>query len=79
MALGYKQVLVSDKKRRLWQFCNCDVALDTLPLLGKFVEIEGLDEEKIAHVKNSLGLTDLPNISKSYATLLSEQLQKPGK
>jgi predicted adenylyl cyclase CyaB len=78
-ALGYKQVLVSEKKRRLWHFENCEVALDMLPLLGDFVEIEGPDEEKISHVKNSLGLTDLPNISKSYATMLSEKLQQSGK
>ena len=78
LALGYKQVLVSEKKRRLWQFGDCYVALDTLPLLGDFVEIEGPDEEKIAHVKNNLGLTDVPHILKSYASMLSEQLQQLG-
>ena len=75
LALGYEQVLVVEKRRRLWQFDNCEVALDSLPLLGDFVEIEGPDEEKIIQVKEILGLTDLPNISKSYATMLSEQLQ----
>jgi predicted adenylyl cyclase CyaB len=75
LSLGYEQVLVVEKRRRLWQFDNCEVALDSLPLLGDFVEIEGPDEEKIIQVKKILGLTDLPNISKSYATMLSEQLQ----
>jgi predicted adenylyl cyclase CyaB len=79
LALGYRQVLISEKKRRLWQFDNCEVSLDSLPLLGDFVEIEGPDEEKITQVKKILGLTDLPNISKSYATMLSEQLQQPRK
>jgi len=79
LALGYKQVLISEKKRRLWRFDNCEVALDSLPLLGDFVEIEGPDEEKISQVKEILGLTDLPNISKSYATMLSEKLQQPRK
>lgn len=78
-ALGYEQVLIVEKKRRLWQFGNCEVALDRLPLLGDFVEIEGPDEENISNVQNSLGLTDLPHISKSYASLLKEQLQQSDK
>jgi predicted adenylyl cyclase CyaB len=78
LALGYEQVLIVDKKRRLWQFGDCDIALDTLPLLGDFVEIEGPDEEKIAYVKNNLGLTDVPHILKSYASMLREQLQQLG-
>jgi len=79
LALGYEQVLIVEKKRRLWLFCNCEVALDQLPLLGDFVEIEGPDEENISNVQNSLGLTDLPHISKSYASLLKEQLQQSDK
>ena len=78
-ALGYEQVLIVEKKRRLWQLGNCEVALDRLPLLGNFVEIEGPDEEEITNVQNSLGLTDLPHISKSYASLLKERLQQPDK
>ena len=79
LALGYEQVLIVEKKRRLWLFCNCEVALDRLPLLGDFVEIEGPDEENILNVQNSLGLTDLPHVSKSYASLLKEQLQQSDK
>ena len=76
LALGYEQVLVIEKKRNIWQFGNCEVALDRLPLLGDFVEIEGPDEEIIAHVQNCLGLINLPHIPKSYASLLMEQLQQ---
>jgi predicted adenylyl cyclase CyaB len=79
LALGYEQVLIVEKKRRLWLFCNCEVALDQLLLLGDFVEIEGPDEEIISNVQNSLGLADLPHISKSYASLLKEHLQQSGK
>ena len=78
-ALGYEQVLLVGKKRRLWQLGNCKVALDHLPLLGDFVEIEGPSEEIISNVQQSLGLTDLPHISKSYASLLKEQLQRSDK
>ena len=79
LALGYEQVLIVEKKRRLWLLCNCEVALDQLPLLGDFVEIEGPDEENISDVQNSLGLADLPHISKSYVSLLKEQLQQSDK
>ena len=71
--LGYEQVLVVDKKRRLWQLDRCEVALDELPLLGCFVEIEGPDEKRIADVQERLGLSDLPHIEKSYAHLIKEQ------
>ena len=72
-ALGYEQSLVVEKKRRLWQLGDCEVALDQLPLLGDFVEIEGPDEEKIATVQKSLGLTDLAHIAESYASLVAKK------
>ncbi|MBC8470195.1 MAG: class IV adenylate cyclase [Planctomycetes bacterium] len=77
LALGYEQVLIVEKKRCLWQLGNCEVALDRLPLLGDFVEIEGPNEEEITNVQNNLGLNGLPHISKSYASLLKERLQQP--
>jgi len=78
-ALGYEQVLIVEKKRRLWKLGNCEVALDQLPLLGNFVEIEGPNEEEITNVQNNLGLNDLPHISSSYASLLKERLQQSDK
>lgn len=78
-ALGYEKVLVIEKKRRTWQLGGCEVALDKLPLLGFFLEIEGPDGEKIADVKKKLGLENLPNISESYATLMEEKLHQLGK
>jgi adenylate cyclase class 2 len=75
-ALGYEKVLVIEKKRRLWQLGGCSVALDQLPLLGTFVEIEGPDDKIIADVQNDLGLADLPHIAKSYAQLTKEERNK---
>ena len=72
-ALGYEQALIIEKKRLLWQLGDCEVALDRLPLLGDFVEIEGPDEGKIAAVQKSLGLTDLPHITESYASLVAKK------
>jgi adenylate cyclase class 2 len=72
-ALGYEKVLVVEKKRRLWQFGGCFVALDQLPLLGAFVEIEGPDDDTIADVQQRLSLADLTHIAKSYAQLTKEE------
>jgi adenylate cyclase class 2 len=77
-ALGYKKVLVVEKKRRLWRFGGCAVALDQLPLLGAFVEIEGPDDKIICDVQQRLGLTDLPHIAKSYAQLTKEERDRSG-
>ena len=72
--LGYKQVLVIEKKRRIWQLGRCEVALDELPLLGSFVEIEGPEEERIADVQKKLGLAHLPHIPDTYASLMAKKL-----
>jgi len=77
--LGYEKALVFEKKRRIWQLGECEVALDELPLLGSFLEIEGPDGEKIVDVQKKLGLENLPHISESYATLMEEKLHQLGK
>ena len=74
LALGYKKSLVFQKKRRVWRLDGCEVALDELPLLGSFVEIEGPGEKKIAAVQKKLGLADLPHIPESYANLMEKKL-----
>ncbi|MFH1371690.1 MAG: class IV adenylate cyclase [Planctomycetota bacterium] len=78
-ALSYKPALVFQKKRRVWLLGGCEVALDTLPLLGDFVEIEGPGEKKIAAVQKKLGLADLPHIPESYAVLMQKKLRKLGR
>ena len=78
-ALGYEKVLVVEKTRRAWRLGGCEVALDHLPLLGDFVEIEGPDEEKIAAVQGELGLSGLPHIPKGYAALTRAKLRELGK
>ncbi len=75
-ALGYKKVLVFEKKRQIWRLGDYKVALDELPLLGSFVEIEGPDDKKIAEVQSSLGLTDSPHIGEGYAFLMKKELDR---
>ncbi|MCK4914009.1 MAG: class IV adenylate cyclase [Planctomycetes bacterium] len=72
--LGYKRALTVEKKRRLWHLAGCEIALDELPLLGKFVEIEGENEKSIANVQNMLGLAHLPHIKTGYAHLIAEKI-----
>jgi len=72
-ALAYEKILVFEKKRRIWRLDQCSVALDELPLLGDFVEIEGPDGEKIADVQRDLGLSDSPHIKESYASLVAKK------
>lgn len=79
LLLGYNKVLVFEKKRQIWQFGGCEVALDELPLLGTFVEIEGRSSEKIADVQRILGLSNLPVILESYASLMAEKLRQLGR
>jgi len=72
-ALGYENVLTIEKKRITWQLDDCEVALDELPLIGSFVEIEGPDEQIIADAQRRLGLADLPHITESYASLVAKK------
>lgn len=78
-ALGYRRALRFNKRRRLWELGGCEVALDELPLLGVFVEIEGPDSATIAGVQKMLDLTNAPPITDSYATLIDEQLSRSGR
>jgi adenylate cyclase class 2 len=75
-ALGYQKILVVEKKRRLWRLGKCEVALDHLPQLGYFVEIEGPDSETIAEVQKRLNLAHVPSITKSYPQMIQENLNR---
>jgi adenylate cyclase class 2 len=75
-ALGYEQVLVFEKNRRLWRLADCEVALDELPLLGSFVEIEGPDANEITEVQKRLGLEHLSHVPQSYASLVDDKLRR---
>lgn len=78
LALGYVKALVFEKRRQLWRLGDCEIALDELPLLGEFVEIEGLDERTIENVQEKLKLEEFPHIPDSYATLMANELDRQG-
>lgn len=77
--LGYHKSLAFNKRRRLWRLHDCEVALDELPLLGAFVEIEGPDSQTISRVQAMLGLVEVPHIMDSYACLIDAELSRLGR
>jgi adenylate cyclase class 2 len=78
-AIGYKRTLVYQKKRRVWHYDDCEIALDELPFLGKFIEIEGTGAKRIASVQKKLGLKDLSHICESYAVMMAKELRRRGR
>ncbi|MCL5279581.1 MAG: class IV adenylate cyclase [Planctomycetes bacterium] len=78
-ALGYNKALAFDKRRRLWRLRDCEVALDELPLLGTFVEIEGPDSHAILQVQEMLDLSRVPHTRDSYASLIERELSRLGR
>ena len=72
-ALGYKQTMIIEKTRQLWQLDRCLVCLDNVTGLGCFIEIEGPDEDAIRASAQKLGLDKYPTIIDSYAMLLTEK------
>jgi adenylate cyclase class 2 len=78
-ALGFEQALSFEKKRESWRVDDCQVELDEVPYLGKFVEIEGPSERSIAAVQQKLGLSGTPNIQDAYIGLLLNWLREQGR
>jgi predicted adenylyl cyclase CyaB len=76
--LGYRKALAFNKKRQTWLLNDCEVALDTLPLIGEFVEIEGPDSACIARVQDLLHLGRVPHVKESYACLIQSELARRG-
>ena len=77
-AIGCRKKLEFEKKRSIWTFMSCSISLDRLPLLGRFIEVEGPDEATITRVLQKLGLADTEHISKGYARLMADKLDELG-
>jgi adenylate cyclase class 2 len=74
-ALGYYKKLTVEKKRSLWRFGECEIALDQVKQLGDFVEIEGPNETIINNMQKILNLGHLSHIPKSYASLIADKIK----
>jgi adenylate cyclase class 2 len=77
-SLGFAPVLVFEKRRETWTLADCEIALDELPRIGSFVEIEGPSEAGILYARETLGLSDRPMIRDSYVALLLDHLDRRG-
>lgn len=77
VALGYEPTLSFEKRRESWKLDDCKIELDELPLLGRFLEIEG-DREAVMRLREKLNLAGQPLIKTPYIKLLSDELQKRG-
>ncbi len=76
--LGFVLILHLQKRRRRYRLGDCWVELDSLPLLGKFVEVEGSDAETVGQVAGQLHLDLGRSITDSYASLLMDQARQRG-
>ena len=78
--LGYAVKLSFEKRREIWDLGGCEVVLDELPEdLGRFVEIEGPNEEVIRAVQVRLGLDGAKVEQAGYAVLVAGRLAGSGR
>ena len=75
-ALGYHHVLSFEKRRIRYELDGCRVELDELPIIGRFIEIEGSSEAEVIAVREKLGLSSEPIIRSSYIAMLKTHLQE---
>ena len=54
-ALGYVQIAMYEKYRKVYDLDTCHIMLDELPI-GDFIEIEGPDAATVRSIAHSLGL-----------------------
>lgn len=74
--LGFEQILLFEKDRDSWQFADCLVELDTLPIFGAFIEIEGPTETSVLQVQQQLNLAQLDPHRPSYSRMVSDYLDR---
>ena len=70
--LGFVTILRYEKRRESWSWKSCRIELDQPPHIGRFVEIEGPNEDAIRSVQGELGLGDVPHTRESYVRMLLE-------
>lgn len=76
--LGYRVDWYYEKRRQCWDLHPCRIALDELPRLGCFIEIEGPDESTIRELLRALDLDPGANISESYRVICARHCESTG-
>ncbi len=75
-ALGFERVMSFEKDRDSWEMEGCLVELDTLPVFGRFVEVEGPSEEVVRAVQGKLGLGAQKPVQESYSAMVGTFLRE---
>lgn len=73
-ALGFRPVLGFEKRRQRWTMDQCEIVIDELPFLGRYIEIEGPDDESVLCVREKIGLSEAPIVHSSYISMLRAYL-----
>ncbi len=68
--LGFAEFFAFEKRRETWRLRDCSVELDELPVIGRFVEIEGPGEAAVNAVAATLGFAGATVERTSYLGLL---------
>jgi adenylate cyclase class 2 len=74
--LGYREAMSFEKRRESWTFEKCEIALDELPHLGKFVEVEGDTGDQVMAARKGLGLDKTELISRGYISMLADYIRE---
>ena len=76
----FETEIIVQKKRQLFLYNNTRIHLDTVKMLGTFLELETLvikgksdAQKRFKHILNLLEIQDLPEIRKSYRDLMIEK------
>lgn len=67
--LGFSPVLCYEKRRETWRLDHAEIALDELPELGWFVEIEVPDSDALDAMRTRLGLDQAAIVFETYPEL----------
>ena len=69
--LGFSPDIVVCKKRSSYALDNCQVELDQLPRIGRFIEVEGPSQKAVQTMCRQLGLTGKP-ITTPYVAMVAK-------
>jgi len=77
--LGFRETVRYEKRREAWRVGLCEVALDELPRLGWFVEVEGPSAESVESVCADLHLGHKDRITETYVALAAAKGEPDGR
>jgi predicted adenylyl cyclase CyaB len=77
-ALGYVQTIRFEKRRESWLLDDAKIELDTLPMLGSFLEVEAPSREAVMSVVEKLGMSGGEFLTQSYAAMLDAVVKADG-